>query len=162
VVGICLGQGELLLALGAFLLFLSNMVALILAGTLVFTAYGYAHEAAQARGLSRRRANTAIAVSLVLVLIPLLADTVATVVVSVWTERVRTVAEDWLAEVPGARLVDVTVTSATAVLEIEVPTAIPDPDPLMEALDGAIPTGVSVVIDAGVGQRVDAGTVGVR
>jgi len=56
----------------------------------------------------------------------------------------------------------VTVTSATAVLEIEVPTAIPDPDPLMEALDGAIPTGVSVVIDAGVGQRVDAGTVGVR
>ncbi|MDX5400548.1 MAG: TIGR00341 family protein, partial [Actinomycetes bacterium] len=88
VVGICLGTGQPILALGAFLLFLSNMIALIMAGTLVFTAYGYAREAALARGFSRKRANTVVATVLVLVLIPLLSNTAATLAVALWTQRV--------------------------------------------------------------------------
>lgn len=160
VVGICLGQGEPLLALGAFLLFLSNMVALVLAGTLVFTAYGYAREAALAHGLNRRRANSVVALVLVLVLVPLLSNTAANVAIAVWTQRAATIAEDWLADVPGGRLTDVTLSSATAVIQVEVPGDLPGTATLLDALDGAIPSGITVVIDAGVGQRVDVGVVG--
>ncbi len=42
VVGLCLGQGAGLLAVGALLLFLSNLLALVLAGTFVFAVLGYA------------------------------------------------------------------------------------------------------------------------
>lgn len=159
-VGICLGNGQLILALGAFLLFLSNMVALVMAGTLVFTAYGYAREAALARGFSRKRANSVVAVVLVLVLVPLLSNTAANLAVAVWTQRVTVVAEAWLADVPGGRLTDVTVTSTTAVLEVELPGDLPDPAALLRALDGALPAGIRIVIDAGVGERVEAGVVG--
>ncbi|MGM0384471.1 MAG: TIGR00341 family protein [Actinomycetota bacterium] len=159
VVGICLGNGQPVLALGAFLLFLSNMVALVMAGTLVFTAYGYAREAALARGFNRRRANSAVAAVLVLVLVPLLSNTAANLAVAIWTQRVTAVAEEWLADVPGGRLTDVTVTSATAILDIEVPGALPDTAALLAALDGSIPTGIKVVVDAGVGERVEVGVV---
>jgi uncharacterized hydrophobic protein (TIGR00271 family) len=75
VVGVCAGQGEWEMALGAFVLFASNMVAMVLAGTLTFTAYGYATEVATdggpVGGLRRRRAYTAIAAGLVLVMIRL-------------------------------------------------------------------------------------------
>jgi len=162
VVGICLGKGDLLLALGALLLFLSNMVALILAGTLVFTAYGYAREAALARGFNRRRANAVVGVMLALVLVPLVSNTAANLAIAVWTQRVHDVAVEWLADVPGARLTGVTVTSATAVIQVEVPGEIPETGPLLAGLDGAIPSGVQVVVDAGVGERVEVGTVGTR
>ncbi len=45
VVGVCLGFGEEGLALGAMLLFSSNLLALVLAGTLVFAVLGYSAEA---------------------------------------------------------------------------------------------------------------------
>jgi len=47
VVGVCLGEGEITMAMGALLLFLSNLVALVLAGTVIFAALGYAGESAQ-------------------------------------------------------------------------------------------------------------------
>src|SRR5258705_9661520 len=42
VAGVCLGQGEIALALGAPVLFPANVLALVLARTLVFPRYGYA------------------------------------------------------------------------------------------------------------------------
>ncbi len=78
VVGVCAGQGQWEMALGAFVLFASNMVAMVLAGTLTSFAYGYAKEVApdgaQVGALRRRRAYTAIAAGLVLVLMPLVAS----------------------------------------------------------------------------------------
>ena len=53
VVGVCLGQGSVALATGALVLFVSNFVALVLAGTLVFTTAGYAAEAGQTDQCSR-------------------------------------------------------------------------------------------------------------
>ena len=45
VAGVCLGEGSVAQFLGALLLFLSNLVALVLAGTVLFAALGYAQEA---------------------------------------------------------------------------------------------------------------------
>lgn len=159
VVGVCLGQGQAALAMGALLLFLSNFVALVLAGTLVFTGYGYTAEA-QAEGFQRRHAYSAIAAGVLLVLVPLVGNTVATTLVALWTERIQTAAEDWIADVPGGRVVDVTVQSTKAVVHVEVPGDLPSTADLMAALDGQVPNGVAVVVDAGVGERIEAGVIG--
>jgi uncharacterized hydrophobic protein (TIGR00271 family) len=164
VVGVCAGQGEWEMALGAFVLFASNMVAMVVAGTLTFTAYGYATEVATDGGgvghLRRRRAYTAIAAGLVLVLVPLLANTVATTLVALWTQRISDTAQAWVGEVPGARVTGVTVESRTAVIAIVCPGDPPSVSELMTALDGQVPDGVRITVDASVGRQIDAGVVG--
>jgi uncharacterized hydrophobic protein (TIGR00271 family) len=164
VVGVCAGQGEWEMALGAFVLFASNMVAMVLAGTLTFTAYGYATEVAPEGGgvghLRRRRAYTAIAAGLVLVLVPLLANSVATTLVALWTGRVSNAAQAWVGQVPGARVTGVTVVSRTAVIGIVCPGDPPSVSELMKALDGQVPDGVKIVVDTSVGRQIDAGVVG--
>lgn len=159
VVGVCLGQGQIAMALGALVLFLSNVVALVLAGTLVFSGYGYRHEAEQRPGFRRRRAYTAVAVGVILVLVPLVGNSVGTWLVAVWQQRIHTAAEAWVEPV-GGRVTDVEIVSYTAVVSVEVPRSLPDVAPLLEALDGQVPDGVVVVVDAGIGEQVDAGTVG--
>lgn len=158
VVGICLGQGRPLLALGALLLFLSNMVALVLAGTLVFTAYGFAREAVATR--SRRRSNAVIAVTVVLVLLPLAANTVMNVVITAWEASISTVAAEWAGGARGDRVTDVTLSGSTIVVGVEVRGAVPDTAPLLAALEGAAPDGFTVVVDAGVGEWIEVGTLG--
>jgi uncharacterized membrane protein len=166
VVGVCAGQGQWELALGAFVLFASNMVAMALAGTLTFTAYGYATEVATDEGgggvghLHRRRAYTAIAAGLVLVMIPLLANTVATTLVTLWTKRVSNATQAWVGQVPGARVTGVTVESRTAVISIIWPGEPPSVSELMKALDGQVPDGVQIMLDTSVGKQIDAGVVG--
>jgi uncharacterized hydrophobic protein (TIGR00271 family) len=167
VVGVCAGQGQWELALGAFVLFASNMVAMVLAGTLTFTTYGYATEVATdggsagaAGGLSHRRAYTAIAASLVLVLIPLLAESVATTLVALWTGRVSDAAQAWVGQVPGARVTGVSIESRTAVISIICPGEPPSVSELMKALDGQVPDGVQITVDTSVGKQIDAGVVG--
>jgi uncharacterized hydrophobic protein (TIGR00271 family) len=164
VVGVCAGQGEWEMALGAFVLFASNMVAMVLAGTLTFTAYGYATEVAPdgggVGGLRRRRAYTAIAANLVLVLVPLLANSVATTLVALWTGRILNAAQAWVGQVPGARVTGVTVVSRTAVIGVVCPGDPPSVSELMKALDGQVPDGVKIVVDTSVGRQIDAGVVG--
>jgi uncharacterized membrane protein len=164
VVGVCAGQGQWELALGAFVLFASNMVAMVLAGTLTFTAYGYATELATDGGpvghLRRRRAYAAIAAGLVLGMIPLLANTVATTLVALWMQRVSNAAQAWVGQVPGARVIGVTVESRTAVISIICPGEPPSVSELMKALDGQVPDGVQIEVDNSVGKQIDAGVVG--
>jgi uncharacterized hydrophobic protein (TIGR00271 family) len=159
VVGVCLGRGMVALSLGAFLLFASNVLALVLAGTLVFTASGYSRFAGTGR-FSRRRAYLALAVGAVLVLVPLAANTLATWVVAVWEERIHTVAAQWIDQAPGGRVVDVTFESRTAVIDVELPGTLPDTAELVAALAGKVPDGVEIVVDAGTGERLTAGLIG--
>lgn len=76
VVGITLGAGQFSLALGAFILFLTNVVAILVSGSLVFGAAGYYQEAvrnagAEAERRVRRRGRLFIAILLVVLLVPL-------------------------------------------------------------------------------------------
>ena len=160
VVGVCLGQGAVALALGALVLFVSNFVALVLAGTLVFTSAGYAAEAGQAKQLSRRRAILAVATLLVVVLVPMAANTVGTYLVELWTERVRSTAEQWIAQEPGASIESVTVVSQTIYVDVQTPGSLPPTDELLADLGGQIPNGIPVVVKTTVGQQIDAGVVG--
>ncbi|MGI5176152.1 TIGR00341 family protein [Dactylosporangium sp. CA-152071] len=158
VAGVCAGQGEFALAAGALVLFASNVVSLVLAGTMVFAAYGYARET---RGVTRgpRAGYATIMVLLVILIVPLGANTAANLQVDRWTQRITTAAGRWIAGVPGAEVVNVTVASRTAVIDVLAPQPLPPVGDLLTALHGQVPAGVRVVVEAVRGQRLDAGTV---
>jgi uncharacterized hydrophobic protein (TIGR00271 family) len=160
VVGVCLGQASYALALGALILFLSNFVALVLVGTLVFTLGGYAAEARVERAQSTRRAYAAIGTLLTLVLIPLVANTAATYLFALWSDRVKQQATAWISTVPGASVESVDVQSGTFYVRARTPGQLPPVSDLMSRLTGQVPNGLAVVVSTVVGQETPPATVG--
>lgn len=159
VVGVCLGQGAPGLALGALVLFLSNLIALVLAGTLVYAALG-TREAGRPTGGKRRRAYLTITVLLVIVGIPLVANTVGSFLVTLYSARTADAAGQWLAGTSGGQVLSVDVSATEVRITVQVPDELPPTDDLMRALDGELPRGVSVVISSSVGAQVSAGRTG--
>lgn len=160
VVGVTLGSGELSLAFGALVLFLSNVAALVLAGTLVFTAYGYAAEAHGRRGMRRSRAYLALGAALVLVVVPLAANTVARVQQTVWTAALRGQVDAWLRQQGSdAAVRRVSIQGTSAVVELSTDRALPGTAPLLASLAGQVPRGTDVVTEAAYGVRVHVGVV---
>lgn len=159
VVGLCAGQGEFLLALGALLLFLSNLLALVLSGTLVFAMLGYSTEAAT-RHRPTRRAKVTIGALLLLISLPLVANTVASYVLTLWTARVQSTATDWVEETPGASITNVDAVSNTFYVSVQIPADLPPVESLMTDLKGVVPDGFRVVIESSQGERLGSRTVG--
>jgi uncharacterized hydrophobic protein (TIGR00271 family) len=159
VVGVCLGDRAPALAFGALVLFLSNLVALVLAGTLVFTVLAFQGEKGGATG-SRRKTYLSLAVITVVVTVPLIANTLGALYLSVLTSNVESIAEQWLRPEPGASVSDVTITGSDVVIEVQTPDDLPATDTLLRDLRGAVPDGVSVVVTSTLGESVEAGTVG--
>ena len=163
VVGICLGEGSVELALGALLLFVSNLVSMVIAGTLLFAALGYSADAEQeARAVgARRKSSLTLVVLLVAVLVPLALNTALVLLLHTWTGNIHRVTELWLAPVPTAEVTDVTFTSRTFVIDVQVPPGeLPPTDDLLTALQGEVPDGISVVLDTTYGEEVHVGTTG--
>lgn len=158
VVGVCLGLGALLPALGALLLFLSNLLALVVAGMAVFAVLDYRQEAADARPVRRRR--LILTVLMTAVLVPLAANSAVAYLVTGWTARVESAAQEWLADQPGAVVTGVELQGGTMLVSVLAPAELPPVEELLEALEGAVPDDLELVIDATVGQEVGAGPVG--
>ncbi|HET6969475.1 MAG TPA: TIGR00341 family protein [Ornithinibacter sp.] len=164
VVGVCLGEGEVGLALGALLLFVSNLVALVLAGTTLFAALGYAQEAdAAARrvGAERRTSLTLVAL-LVAVLIPLGINTTVVLVLHSWTGAIERAAERWAERVPGAEVTGVEFTSNAFRIDVRSPSELTSTAGLLEELEAEVPDGLAVVLDTTYGDEVAVGTTGRR
>jgi uncharacterized hydrophobic protein (TIGR00271 family) len=162
VVGVCLGQGAFGLALGALVLFVSNLVALILAGTLVFTTLGYGGEASDQGpvGGSRRRAYLALSIVLVVVVVPLAANTVATYLLTVLTARAQATAQDWISSVPGAEIQGVNFVSTDLYINVQTPQKLPPIDSLLNELDTDLPGGITIIVTTSIGERIDVGKTG--
>ena len=162
VVGVCLGSGAVFHALGALLLFLSNLVALVLAGTLLFAVLGYSEEAEQeARRVgANRRSSFTLAVLTLLVLLPLAVNTAVVAGLHVWTERIRVVADEWVASVPGAEVTDVRFASGRFRVDVRTPEDLPPAEQLLSALSGVVPDGFGLVVHTTVGEIVEVGQVG--
>lgn len=162
VVGVTLGAGHGTLALGALVLFLSNVLALVLAGTLVFTAYGYATEAYGERGMRRRRAYLTIGATLAVVLVPLGANTSARIHQTVWTAALHHQVDAWLTEHGSdARVQRVTLQGSSAVVEVSTDQELSPTGSLLADLAGEVPDGTEVVLEVEYGIRIDVGVVGV-
>ena len=163
VVGICLGQGSVGLAMGALLLFLSNLVSMVIAGTVLFAALGYSAEADQeARRVGAgRKSYLKLGVVLVAVLVPLALNTALVILLDTWTGNIQAVAESWLASVPAADVTDVTFTSRSFVIDVQAPpNDLPPTDDLLAALHGEVPDGFDIVLVTTYGEEVAVGTTG--
>ncbi len=163
VVGICLGEGSVGLAMGALLLFVSNLVSMVIAGTVLFAALGYSAEADQeARRVGAgRKSYLKLGVVLVAVLVPLALNTALVILVQIWTGNIQAVAESWLASVPAAEVTDVTFTSRSFVIDVQVPPdELPPTDDLLTALHGEVPDGFDIVLVTTYGEEVAVGTTG--
>lgn len=162
VVGLCLGQGEQLLAAGAMLLFLSNFVALVLAGTFVFAALGYADAADADADPARRsptiRAKVVLGTLAVAVAVPLLISTGVSVWANQLDHRATVEADAWLEPLPGTAVTEVTVSFPEVVVEVRTPGEIPPVDDLRERLAEVVP-GWRLVVETRLGERLDVGDV---
>lgn len=134
VVGVCLGSEAPALALGAFVLFASNVVALIITATVVLVLAGYSREA-QTVGSRWRRAYAVLAVALVVVAVPMIVDSLA----SLWARQISAQAQQWLEQTPGAEVTDVHWHGATVVVSVLGPAELPPLDELDDAVEAIVP-----------------------
>ncbi|MCA5892782.1 DUF389 domain-containing protein [Isoptericola sp. NEAU-Y5] len=160
VVGVCLGAGQPALAAGALLLFCSNVVALVIAATVVFTGTGYAGDAADARraagGRGRpRRAVVLGAIAVLVVALPMIANTVQAALADLWAGQTRAAAEQWLAGTPGADVEGVAWQGSDLVVEVRGPGSVPDVADLRAAVDRLVPWNPEVVVVHTVGERYE-------
>lgn len=153
VVGVCLGEGSWGLALGALTLFISNLLALVLAGTLVFTALRLNEHVVR----PQRRVVFAITALLVVVGIPLATNTALTYLLAVYTDRVHSAAVQWLEDDSSARVTEVQVHSNDIVVDVRTAGELPDIEGLVGILDGRVPPGYEVVVATTQGERIEAG-----
>jgi uncharacterized hydrophobic protein (TIGR00271 family) len=150
VVGITLGAGQFSLALGAFILFLANAAAILIAGAVVFKAAGYAREAVDRDAKAGRRAHIAIIVLVVILLVPLVGSSSQILLYEKWTGDAETATTQWLAGT-GWKLEDVTQSSNEIVINVIGPGAAPSAEELKTALRDRIPdyVPISLVQDSG-------------
>jgi uncharacterized hydrophobic protein (TIGR00271 family) len=159
VVGVCLGQGAADLAAGAFLLFLSNLLALVSAGVLTFATFSPPAEARAGHG-GRRHGLVLVTLGLVIVF-PLAGNTAATYALDRYSANVRSATEQWLTHTPHATVTKVSFTSPTDVhIYVRQPGQLPPSSQLMQMLQGVVPDGVTVHVDDSVGADTTIGKVG--
>lgn len=148
VVGVCVGEGAWDAAFGALVLFLSNVLALVIAGSVVFTLAGYATEPSSVRTARRRSSYAIVALLALVIALPLAANSVVTIGLSSWTATIRDEAAAWLSSTPGASVDDVRWTGLTATVDVTTRDGvIPSPADLAAAIGGAVPDAVSIVVE---------------
>ncbi|NMM82801.1 TIGR00341 family protein [Rhodococcus sp. SRB_17] len=149
VVGVCLGSGSPALALGAFVLFASNVVAMIITGTAVFVVAGYTRDAGISK-TSHRRAYALLTALLIVVAIPMVGNSLS----SLWATQIATAAEQWLDGTPGAEVTGVTWQGSTATVAVLGPETLPPLDELEKSVDALIPWNPDVQVVHTVGARI--------
>ncbi|MDR7190958.1 MULTISPECIES: TIGR00341 family protein [Microbacterium] len=155
VVGVCAGQGLWNDALGALWLFLSNVVALVIAGSIVFTLAGYARDPGSSPVANRRRAYVIVTVLAVVVTVPLAVNSVVSVALARWSVVIQDAATDWLSADDGARVYGVDWSGATGTVAVTTDDGqTPPVDDLREELASVLPSFVGVIVDVGQGVEI--------
>jgi uncharacterized hydrophobic protein (TIGR00271 family) len=160
VVGVCLGQGALELAIGAALLFTSNLLALVIAGVLTFSALGYAEEAVATEPAGMRRPTVVLTTVLVLVALPLACQTAASYLLNRWTHEAKTSTQDWLSGDADAQVTKVQINGRTLHIYVRHNRPLPATAALMSDLAQVLPDRLSVVLDSSVGTAQSLGRIG--
>jgi uncharacterized hydrophobic protein (TIGR00271 family) len=157
VVGITAQAGDYDGAFGAFQLFASNMLAMIVAGSILFTIYGYAREAVGSPGFRKGWAYALVGIATVVIAIPLTITTIDTVRGQTITTNARAAAEAWV-EGTNATVVGASYVGSELLLLIADLDDLPDGD-LVSELAGRVPSGTTVTVDRISGERTELGAV---
>lgn len=162
VVGVCVGSGAWGLALGASLLFISNVVALVIASTVVFLWVGYPKDAKTARPFGRgRRAYRLMAFAAIFVAIPMGANTLLTAYKDFLVQEIRSETTEWLADTPGAYVEDVEWAGTDIIITILAPETLPPSDELVDDVQDIVPLELPVTIEHSIGERTKTGDFGI-
>ncbi|MFN8620384.1 MAG: TIGR00341 family protein [Chloroflexota bacterium] len=156
VVGICLSAGEVSAAGGAMLLFLTNLIAILVAGGGLLGLMGYG--AVARRGIhpeGRRRAAAVTGIALVVLLIPLGAATTRVAFDSTLEASARQEADAWV-QGSGYEVVSTAAKDDVMVITIDGSGPIPSAEALAATLQAAHP-GLTVRVRAVAAQVIQVG-----
>lgn len=159
VVGVTGAAGEFDSALGALVLFLTNVLAIVMAGILVFGATRAVRDPRRDPGFNRRRMLFVVAAGCVVVSGALIAATARTVVLADRLDAATEVASDWAAD-NGEDVVDSRFDGTTLIVLVEGLGDGGEDAELPRLLDGVVPDGTEVVVNRVAGIRAEVGTVG--
>jgi uncharacterized hydrophobic protein (TIGR00271 family) len=154
VVGITLGAGRFDLAWGALVLFLTNVAAILIAGTVVFAAAGYQKEAAEHDRRVTKRARRLIVVFVLALLVPLTAASIRTALYENWVLSATAAAEEWV-EGSDWTLDSVRVEGSDIVITTLGPGDPPPVEELRDELRSEVPEAVPVRLIEESGRTTD-------
>jgi len=150
VIGVTAGQGLWQDALGALFLFLSNVLALVIAGSVVFTMAGFSRDPASSPTANRRRAYTVVTVLALIIALPLAANSLTTVALARWSVSIQSAVGTWLDDISGGQVGAITWSGLTSTVEITTPDgSVPPISDLQKSLSADVPSFVGVVLDVG-------------
>ena len=156
VVGITAVAGDWSGALGALLLFLTNVLAMIVLGAAVYAGLGLLR--AQRARTHFKPVYAVLAISSVVVVAALGAATFRAVELQEWQEGAARVGTAW-AHQSGARLVKTRFEGERLVLLVQGPNNESQDADLLHLLHGAVPDGTPVAVDHVAGSINDVGAV---
>jgi uncharacterized hydrophobic protein (TIGR00271 family) len=150
VTGVCLGSSAPSLALGAFVLFASNVVAMIITAAVVFIGADY-HARAGDHRRQRARAYLLLAIALIVVAVPMVVNSLS----SLWASQVYSATENWLADTAGAEVSDVIWQGNKVTITVLGPPPLPPVDDLKKSVADLVPwhPTVELIHDYGITMR---------
>jgi uncharacterized hydrophobic protein (TIGR00271 family) len=156
VVGLTLEAGAATEALGALLLFTTNVAAILLAGSVVMVLFGVHRKAAKVAGheLNRRNAWLVVGAMVLVIAVPLVGASTRVATQERNRFLIKDVADDW-AEAAGWRLVTVDAQALSYTIRVAGSAPAPDPADLEAALDAEGLGGLDIVVYLNPEDRVD-------
>jgi uncharacterized membrane protein len=158
VVGITAADGDWDDALGAVLLFTTNVLAIIVVGALLYSLLGLLPAQAGMPKMRRRPVYSIVAAAGIVVFAALALATFRTVQLQTRSTAAGTIATTW-AESNGEELVSTHYEGDALVVLVEGRTDGSDDAELLTLLDGAVPKGTTVTINRVPGHRQNLGEV---
>ncbi len=159
VVGVAADAGDWDSAGGALLLFLTNVLAIVVVGMIVFGSLRARQGQAVGAAFRGRRVYAVVAVAAGLVVAALSVATYHTVELSNWRATAQRIGSDWARD-HGERLLFVRFEGDSLVLTVEGLTDGAQDAQLTELLSGQIPSGTPIVVNRVAGRRQPVGEVG--
>jgi uncharacterized hydrophobic protein (TIGR00271 family) len=158
VVGVTAVDGDWDGAIGALLLFLTNALAIVVVGALLFSALRVRHGQTQDPAFRSRPVYSVVALASVLVVAGLSVVTLRTVQLSNWRDAATRVGSAWARE-HDERLVQTRFDGDTLVLLVEGQSDGAQDGQLPQLLRGAVPVGTPIVVNRVPGRRSTVGEV---
>jgi uncharacterized hydrophobic protein (TIGR00271 family) len=158
VVGVAGEAGDWDSAWGALLLFLTNVLAIVVVGTAVFSSLRVAFGRSRDPAFRSRPVYSVVAIASGLVVAALAVATYRTVQLSDWRDSASRIGSAWAAD-NGERLLGVRFDGDTLVVIVEGSSDGAGDAELTELLAGEVPSGTPVAVNRIAGGRTSIGTV---
>lgn len=148
VVGLTLNAGLYADSFGAFLLFLTNLVSIVLAAMVVFGITGFAPVSKMKQNANEiKRVSITVGIAAIVIAIPLAFTVTDAVTKASRQANAQTTSATWLEETPELVLEEVTVTGSDVTLVVTGPKRIPPIQDLEDALTESFGKPVTVTVD---------------